>query len=397
MVRQDEHMSFVSLFCGCGGFDLGFVNAGFKCKAAFDIDKTAIKNYSNYFAHKATECDLSQDISAGEFEDIDVVLAGPPCQGFSTAGKRRYDDPRNHLLLRATEIALAINPKVFVLENVNGVVAGKHKKYWDTAHSMLKNCYQIQELSVNAEDVGLAQSRKRRILIAWRTGRNVNISLPIKRSKTLRQAISIIDEALPNHNKRILDDGSDCCLIAQKIKPGQKLSNARGGDRSIHTWHIPEVFGRTNIKERKVLEAILKLRRRNRLRDYGDADPVTANAIVAELKIQVKDILISLIQKNYVRKLDRRYDLTHTFNGKFRRLRWDAPSPTVDTRFGSPRYFLHPDENRGLTVREAARIQGFPDNYEFMGNESSQYRLVGNAVPPALSEEIGKVVREFLV
>ena len=82
------------------------------------------------------------------------------------------------------------------------------------------------------------------------------------------------------------------------------------------------------------------------------------------------------------------YDLTNAFNGKFRRLKWDQPAPTVDTRFGQPRYFLHPDEDRGFSVREAARIQGFPDAYKFPSSDSIAFRLIGNAVPPPMANAI---------
>lgn len=396
-MSHSSNLTFGSLFCGCGGFDLGFVKAGFKCKAAFDIDEAALKNYSNYFSHKATQYDLSRNIPSEGVRDIDVVLAGSPCQGFSTAGKREYDDPRNYLLLRAVEIALVINPKVFILENVNGVVAGQHEDYWNKAKELLKYRYQINDLCISAEELGLAQIRKRRILFAWRTNKCLEISLPKKKERTSREVIAGIGESLPNHSPQYFDEESKLGLIARKINPGQKLSNVRGGVRAVHTWHIPEVYGRTNKQERDILEMILKLRRRNRLRDYGDADPVTANAIARELNKSVKNILSSLIRKNYIRKIGKRYDLTHTFNGKYRRLRWDAPAPTVDTRFGNPRYFLHPEENRGLSVREAARIQGFPDDYIFIGPETIQYRLIGNAVPPPIAEELGILARKVLI
>ena len=94
-----------------------------------------------------------------------------------------------------------------------------------------------------------------------------------------------------------------------------------------------------------------------------------------------------------MRKQSRYYDLTHTFNGKYRRLRWDAPAYTVDTRFGDPIYFLHPDQQRGFSVREAARIQGFPDDFVFSGSRRTQEELLGNAVPPPLA----KLLAEFLI
>ena len=387
---------FISLFCGCGGFDIGFLEAGFRCQRAFDIDKVAVEAHLQNLNTNVEQRDLFENVETNSFKDVDVVLAGPPCQGFSTAGKRRYNDPRNHLLIRAVEISLSIDPQVIVIENVNGVVAGKHKRYWDRAKGMLNEKYQINEYILNTKDFGLAQLRKRRVLIALKNKEKLNFVFPDKTPLTLKHALCDINDSFNNHIPEFLLKGTDLDLIAQKIKPRQKLSNVRGGDRSVHTWDIPEVFGDVTDKEKEVLEALLKLRRRNRLRDFGDADPVTARAISNELKEPISNRLKSLIKKVYIRKIGNRYDLTNTFNGKFKRLSWDEPAPTVITRFGDPRYFLHPDENRGLTVREAARIQGFPDNYRFPGSKADQYRMVGNAVPPPMAKKIGEFIHSFL-
>ena len=146
-----------------------------------------------------------------------------------------------------------------------------------------------------------------------------------------------------------------------------------------------------------MLDIILQLRRRLRLREYGDADPVLISDISREYGRTSRALVYSLVRKGFVRRVEKRYDLTHTFNGKFRRLSWDQPSPTVDTRFGSPRYFLHPDEDRGFTVREAARIQGFPDKFLFLGSESDQYRLVGNAVPVPLAQLLASFIHESIL
>src|SRR5207302_303230 len=123
-------------------------------------------------------------------------------------------------------------------------------------------------------------------------------------------------------------------------------------------------------------------------------DPVSERHLRTELGYSVSSLLKRLIDKGYVRRVGRRYDLSHTFNGKFRRLSLDLPSLTVDTRFGNPRYFLHPTQQRGFTVREAARIQGFPDSFVFSGSESSQFRLIGNAVPPPLARGLASFVIE---
>jgi len=111
---------------------------------------------------------------------------------------------------------------------------------------------------------------------------------------------------------------------------------------------------------------------------------------------RAEEVAQVLTRKGYIRPIGRRIDLTHTFNGKFRRLSWSQPSPTVDTKFGEVRLFLHPDEDRSFTVREAARLQGFPDSFVFMGAPKEQFRLVGNAVPPPMGRSIGKLIRSLL-
>ena len=100
---------------------------------------------------------------------------------------------------------------------------------------------------------------------------------------------------------------------------------------------------------------------------------------------------------DYLRKIGQRVDLSHTVNGKYRRLDWEHLAPAVDTRFGEPRYYLHPEEHRGLSEREAARIQGFPDDFEFSGSRAAQFRMVGNAVPPPLAQQLAIVIRDQLL
>jgi DNA (cytosine-5)-methyltransferase 1 len=396
----EDALRFVSLFCGCGGFDLGFIQAGFECYGAFDVDPVAVEVHQKNLKSPAKLCDLSNgELSIDSIKNIDVLLAGPPCQGFSTVGKRNLDDPRNHLLVKAGQIALMAKPLVFVIENVTGVVSGKHKKYWDSLGRMMRSGgYRTKDFCCNAEKIGLAQTRKRRVLVAWRINKDINFELPeAGESVTLRRALDGLNEGASDHDTRELPPDSRLAMTAGRIKPGQKLCNVRGGPAAVHTWDIPEVFGKTTKAERTVLETLLKLRRRLRVRDFGDADPVSARALVSEFGGPVKDLLQSLENKGYVRRVGNKYDLINTFNGTFRRLHWDRPSPTVHTQFGNPRYFLHPEGNRGLTVREAARIQGFPDSFVFLGNEQDQYRLVGNAVPPPMAYYLATIVRNIIL
>jgi DNA (cytosine-5)-methyltransferase 1 len=388
------HPTFASLFSGLGGFDLGFVQAGFRCVAAFDIDEDAVANHKLNLRSTAKVADLAACLPDSEaLRRLDVIIAGPPCQGFSTAGKRDPEDPRNGLLIRAAQIAARLKPKVVLIENVAGVVSGHQRHFWEKIFRVLRSAgYRVTEVWCDACKMGVPQQRKRVVALAWNTGQELTVALPEESGGTLRSALRRLNDA-PNHTPKPLDPSSKAGIVARHIGPNQKLSNVRSGERSVHTWDIPEIFGRTNRHERLVLNALLCRRRQKRARDFGDADPVTARALEQFVGKPVATVLHRLIQKGYVRRLGRCYDLVHTFNGKFRRLSWDDAAPTVDTRYGDPHYFLHPEEQRAFTVREAARIQGFPDSYVFTGSERAQFRMIGNAVPPPLARLLAEYVR----
>ena len=391
--------NFVSLFCGCGGMDLGFIQAGHECVGAYDIDPLVIDVHRRNLKSPAEIYDLSKLSSTLVSNNhIDVVVSGSPCQGFSTIGKRRFDDPRNELLVGAGNFAVSIHPKVFVAENVRGVLSGQHRVYWERLRETLeRNHYRTLDLKLEGTRLGLAQKRERVVMIGWLKDCDFKLKLPELKSLVLRDVLTDIKvKEKPNNDGECLPKDNPLIMIAEHIKPGQKLSNVRGGPRSVHTWDIPEVFGVINQAERDVLIAVMRLRRRRRVRDWGDADPVPRSLVLSELGSEAGKVLNALISKGYLRRIGVNIDLTNTFNGKFRRLSWDEPSPTVDTRFGNMQYFIHPDENRGFTVREAAIIQGFPDWFTFDGPENKQYEMIGNAVPPPMAKSLAVLIAELL-
>ena len=390
--------TFVSLFSGCGGLDLGFEQAGFSGLAAFDIDRTAIETHNANVRTRGSVCDLAQISSLKSvIATPSVVIAGPPCQGFSTLGLRRLNDPRNSLVVAGTQLAIELRPKAIVIENVSGVVSGEHYCYWLRAESLLKDAgYSVSTQKVTSADFGVPQIRRRVVMIAWKGKGKFEPFFNSKERGSLRTALNSID-GLMNHEPKMLQPGTAEHKIASRIGQHQKLCNVRSGERAIPTWEIPEVFGKTTSAERDVLGAIQRLRRQLRQRTTGDADPVSLSDVGERCGRDVKAQVLSLYEKGYLRQIGRRYDLAHTFNGKFRRLSWLHPAPAVDTRFGEPRYFLHPEEDRGLSVREAARIQGFPDDFEFFGPRAAQFRMVGNAVPPPLARQIATAIREQLL
>jgi DNA (cytosine-5)-methyltransferase 1 len=357
-----------------------------------DSDRDAIFNYRKNICEDAWHVDLCDGLpNERALRRARVLIAGPPCQGFSTAGRRRLDDERNQLLPLTALLALRLLPDVVVVENVSGVVAGAHAVYWQELEQRFRlGGYWTHSLRCDSSSLGMAQTRKRMLMFAWRTKRDVRFILPREFPGTLRSVLRGVSKA-DNHRPCLLSGHDGSFAIAARIRPGQKLCNVRGGPHSVHTWDIPEVFGMTTKKERTLLELLRCLRRRDRRRPLGDADPVSIERLQEAFGAPFFRLLKSLQRKGFVRCVEGHYDLTNTFNGLYRRLTWDKPSCTVDTRFGLARYFLHPTKARPFTVREAARIQGFPDQYVFFGDEPTQFRLVGNAVPPP----VGRLAADF--
>jgi DNA (cytosine-5)-methyltransferase 1 len=387
-----------SLFCGCGGFDVGFQNAGFRGIGAFDISAQAVAVFRKNLHHNCSIVDLATaSISNATVGRPDVVIAGSPCQGFSTLGKNDFTDPRNSLLLRGALIAVKLRPRAIVLENVCGVLSGRMRAHWDQATGILADAgYSTLSLRVTSSDFGVPQIRKRVFLIASKSKALSTFSVADGRNISLKTSLSGIT-GLPNHEPIELKPRSEAFFIAARIGQHQKLCNVRGGERSVPTWRIPEVFGATTRQERDILELIRALRRKRRLRPTGDADPLTLNDLRTECGKDVGSVVYRLLTKGYLRKLGNRVDLSHTFNGKYRRLSYAHPSPAVDTRFGTPAYYLHPEEPRGFTAREAARIQGFPDSFFFEGTKATQFKMIGNAVPPPVAESIATAIKERLL
>ena len=386
--------NFYSLFSGCGGLDIGFVNAGFTPSLSVDNDANALAVHESHIGSPVERLDLAKnDPAIPRSARIDVLLAGSPCQGFSTMGQRKFDDPRNSLLLVAARLAEKHRPKVVVAENVLGALSGEHRLYWESLHASMRALgYKTKDHYINCCDFGVPQIRRRVVMISWRT-KYLEIPDLVKTSlSTLESALYHLD-GLPNHDPIELPKNSKHRKIAEKIQQGQKLTNARGGERSVHTWDIPGVFGQTNQHQRKVLDTVLRLRRQERKRDFGDADPVETARLEGMFGAE---ILSQLVEKEYLRKFDNFHDLKNTFNGKYRRLEMSGLSRTVDTRFGDCTSVLHPTKHRSFTVREAARIQGFPDNIIFSGTLKEQFRMIGNAVPPPMAFAIANSVKTLL-
>ena len=385
---------FASLYCGAGGLDLGFIAAGYQCVAAFDVDAAAIAAYNRNLGRHGAVADLcsTNPNVASALKCVDVVLAGPPCQGFSTAGRNDPHDERNLHLQRTAQLAAASAAKVVVIENVKGLLGARYRAQLDSCMATLKNSgFEVSYRLFDLSEYGVAQIRQRVIILGTRGMAPISLDDIGKATKrTLRDAISNLSGQRTGQGRRRLTARDQ--RIASYISPGQRLTNVRSGPRSVHTWSIPEVFGDVSEQEKSVLEAISRLRRRCRRREVGDADPILASQVTRYLRKESESILSMLEARGYVRRIDDRFDLTHTFNGKYKRLKWDDCAPTVDTRFVEPRYFLHPEECRGFSVAEMAALQDFPDTYVFPDCVTISSRLIGNAVPPRFAQALARQI-----
>lgn len=338
-------MKIIDLFCGIGGLSLGFENAGFEVAAAIDMWDDAIKTYN----HNRTE-KIAQTMSVEVFnetvlpelvkkEHITGVIGGPPCQGFSTVGKREIDDSRNKLYLEFYKAVKIAKPDFFVIENVKGMLTLNKGAFVDDIMKRFGESglgYTISKQLVNAADYGVPQNRYRVIFVGIR---NKQFNFPPALGYRLSSKDGIGDL-----------EGSDNEHYARKPQ-NEFQSRMRGKE--------------TRLKNQ----------------DY------TAHSE------QTISIISQIPDGGNIKCLPAEYWQVRKYNKAFERMSSSRPSNTIDT--GHRNYF-HYAEPRIPTVRESARIQSFPDSFEILGTRGSQYKQVGNAVPPLLAQAIAEEIIKTL-
>jgi DNA (cytosine-5)-methyltransferase 1 len=444
IIREMRVYRAVSLFSGCGGMDLGFAQAGFEVVRGIDSDPAAAAVHAANFGPGLAVADAAGTDFAQwrrELAPVDAVLGGFPCQGFSKAGPKRDDDPRNGLYRAMRDAVRELRPACFVAENVEGLAQNFGGRYLQLIQDDFREIgYDVAVSLVDAVGFGVPQHRRRVFFVGQSAGwparfrwppaphrvrvRNGEASRPrsmpavvdgvgppagrlagrLAAPMAIRDAIGDLRSlAAPVADHRVAGGwpGSYAHII-KAIGPGQKLCNVRHGPESVRTWDIPQAFGPVTGDERAVLEAIARNRRHKRHGSIPNGNPLPA-AVIEELTglRGLRPVLDSLCDRGFAKRKGGGYDLLGGLfcSGLFKRPDWDAPSPTVLTAFGNPRYFLHPLEDRPFSLREAARLQGFPDDFRFMVpgvSLADGYRLAGNAVPPPLARALAVAVAETL-
>lgn len=430
----------VSLFSGCGGLDYAFQSKGFDLVFAADNDPKAIEVYRRNVDERA----YVYDVVSAEFHEAikkigqcDVVLGGFPCQGFSKAGPKRVDDERNALYQEMKRAVAVLKPTIFIAENVDGLHQNFGGHYLKSIIDDFADLgYSVEFKILDAAAFGVPQHRRRIIFVGtkFESHHSFHWPQPTHAAKSRNGEFSIVNDALSLWDTEntasvlappvtmhdaisdlvTLGGVSDHAVIKKwpekyehvfrAIGPGQKLCNVRHAATAVYTWNIPEAFGYVTVRQKKILETIGLNRRHKQYGDIPNGNPLTLEVIqeLSGLSEIHCDEIDDLLTKNYIKEVAGKYDLKGAmFNsGLFKRPDWNEPSPTVLTIFDNPRYFLHPSENRPLSLRECARLQSFPDSFTFsQGDEASLkagYRLVGNAVPPLLGQHLAISVKNYV-
>ncbi len=348
----------IDLFCGAGGLSYGFQEAGYKITVGVDTEQAALNTFElNHPGATGLNADLSQKdtidkiIEIAGNRPIDVIIAGPPCQGFSVTGPRNFDDPRNKLYLAVIDMVKQYHPKGFIIENVPGMANMYEGQVKDEVLKRFKAMgYNIDCKILKACDYGVPQMRKRLIFMGVRN-----------------------DIGEPHFPEPKFGPETD--------KPYRTCRDAISDLPTRKEELGVEVDKYTNEAETEYQ----KLMR-------GNCN-VLSNHVATNHKDFVKETIALVPEGGNYKDLPAGVGESRTFHMAWTRLDGHAPARTVDT---GHRNLFHYKENRVPTVRESARIQSFPDDFVFTGSRTKQERQVGNAVPPllgkALAEELLKII-----
>ena len=338
-----KKFNFIDLFSGCGGFSAGLEQAGHKCVLGVDFNQDAIDTFAKNHPHAQAVCTDIHKLSKKKIEKlinlekVDMVVGGPPCQGFSTVGAGKVEDERNSLFKQFLRIVKLAEPKVILFENVTGILANKNRFVLESIFkSFEKLGYQMSAEVLSADDFNVPSRRKRTIIMGVK---GAEPCFPVTAEKLNKITVKQAFKKLKSSSGKIYNHDVDKAGIANTLDK-KRLK------------HIPAGCGIRY--ERDELEHLPK-------------------------------------------KLRYEVDWSEISEGRFRqtrlqRLPLDKPAPTILT---SRSMYYHPTECRYLTPREAAKCQSFSNDFIFEGSITSQFRQIGNAVPPELARHIGEAIKQI--
>jgi len=341
----------IALFAGCGGMSAGLKASGFQVVGYAEIEPAFRDVYAANFTNTALlgsdVCDITNDELAAWKQvagDIDLLAGGPPCQGFSLAGKRDVMDPRNRLYVDYIRIAEHLKPKVVLMENVRLLLTMRTPDGTPVHEDIQKRFtaigYTVQLKTINAKQYGVPQSRERVVFMAVRNdiGKQPHIPEPT-------HAAAGNAQNLPAYRTF-----KDATHDLEPLESGQKSASDPLHFAIVH----PD----------KVIDMLRSIPEGDSAHNHPDPHKRP----------------------------------TSGFNTTYKRIAWDEPSSTITTNFSmiSGSRNVHPTNTRSLTIREAARCQTFPDDFIFVGKLSAIRAAIGNAVPPLLAQKLGEAVKQII-
>ena len=413
-------MRFIDLFAGAGGFAEGFKRAGFEPVAFIEADPAACftlkTRLSYHYLKENNKLDIYVKYLKGEInreqlyssvpsfilesvinlsignennskifqiiekligkKDIDVIVGGPPCQAYSLVGRARdrngmRDDPRNHLYIQYGKFLKKYSPKLFIFENVTGLFSAEKGKYFENIKSDFRNLgYIVEPVNVNANEFGVLQNRKRVIIIGWEKDLNLSIGQLIEQNSLIYKVGTIFEDLPKLHAGEGKDkyydyaDGINDYLHFAKIRNGFDILTQHIARQ--HTEQDKEIYRIAVEKWKRNMERLDYNDLPERLKTHKNRD-----AFLDRFKVVADNVTYSQTVVAHIAK--------------------------------DGHYYIHPDieQNRSISVREAARLQSFPDDYYFEGvkegrNRTSAFKQIGNAVPPLMIEKIAGKLIKFL-
>lgn len=326
--RSTSAPTVVDLFAGAGLFSYAFAREGFRIIRAIELNTLAAQTYAANLGDHIEQADVVAATPAGR---CDVLVAGPPCQGFSTLGSRQADDPRNLLSRQVVRFARAMRPTVVVIENVPAFL---HTDVWRRVAMALRRIkYVVASFVLDAADFGVPQLRIRSFTVAS-LGALPDIAPGRSRRRTVREAFDGLSPRPDGRNFHYSPSPSPIALARMRVIPA-------GGDKRDVLLRAPHLAPRSWIT-------------------------------MARTKAQATDV--------------------------WGRMEWDAPSNTLRTALlnASKGRYIHPNQHRVISLREAARLQTIPDGWTFKGEPYPVARQIGNSVPPLLGRAIARSVMRTL-
>lgn len=404
--KQKGIVKFIDLFAGMGGLRIGFQQAleaqGLKGEAVFssEIKKAAIEAYTNYFPGEKINGDITK-IDAKDIPDFDYLLAGFPCQAFSSAGNRLgFEDTRGTLFFDVALILKEKQPKGFVLENVEGLVNHDKGKTFNVIKATLEELgYCISYKVLDGKDFGLAQSRKRIYITGSKTDTKIDLNSFEETRTTLS---SVIDFSIDAEQSEFADKLLSHFSIEEVI--GKKIKDKRGGKDNIHSWNFG-LKGEISKEQEELLDVVLRQRRNKKWAsiigiDWMDGMPLTKEMITTfYTHHNLQEMLDDLVEKGYLvyeypkalvngkrkydEELEKGYNIvTGKLSFKYNQIL--DPEGITPTLVATDMIKLAVPTNGGirkLTMKEGLKLFGFPDDYSLDHiHEPKAYDLLGNTV-----------------